>query len=360
MAQILLLGPDRERAVGVRSLLRKDGHQVAWLKSVDNWLGEERALRPDVVVAAVGTTAGVLGHRGANRGRFAAPLLFVQQESDFVRDPFVADRLVDRMASPYMGEELLGRVDALIRVRQVVRRESPGEALGRRQDSPRRLHGFGERVNSWLRARFPTMQKPVGPYLEVAARVADWADRRDAFEPGHAERVTSFCAMIAEGLGMEESETAGLLRAAMLHDIGKVALPVEMLHQQGPLEDSQVRMIQTHPARGAALLRALDPDEQVARVVLYHHECPDGGGYYGKSSEGIPKASYALAVAETYDAMTSSRVGATLSSDRALDRLREMRGSRYDSDCVDALVDLLKPRGACIPLSAETIPLSRT
>ena len=76
-----------------------------------------------------------------------------------------------------------------------------------------------------LGSRIPALSKPLEPYLEVAARVADWADRRDAFEPGHAERVTSFCAMMAETLRLDDHGTASLLRAAMLHDIGKVALP---------------------------------------------------------------------------------------------------------------------------------------
>jgi putative nucleotidyltransferase with HDIG domain len=206
-------------------------------------------------------------------------------------------------------------------------------------------------MSRWLRSRLPEQERPEGPYLEVAARVAEWADQRDTFTPGHAARVTSLCAMIAEGLRMGEEETSGLLRAAMLHDIGKVALPVELLHQRAPLEDEQRRLIRTHPARGATLLRALDRDESVARVVLYHHERPDGGGYYRKRPEGVPRAAFALAVAETYDAMTSSLRGETVDSATALDRLRSERGRGFDGECVDALVIALSPRLTSIPLS---------
>ena len=103
----------------------------------------------------------------------------------------------------------------------------------------------------------PRLCKPLDPYLAVANRVARWADRRDAYSPGHAERVTSFCAMIADGLDLGAGETAALLRAAMLHDIGKVALPVEVLHQKTPLLEEQVRWIRTHPKQGAALVRKL-------------------------------------------------------------------------------------------------------
>jgi putative nucleotidyltransferase with HDIG domain len=212
------------------------------------------------------------------------------------------------------------------------------------------LRGIGERLSALLRTRIPRIEKPLGPYLEVAARVAEWADRRDAFEPGHAERVTSFCAMIGEGLRLDAEETSSLLRAAMLHDIGKVALPFEVLHQRKPLDEPQQRMMRTHPQRGAALLRALDRDDAVADAIEYHHECPNGSGYYGKGEE-TPRTSRILAVAEVYDAMTSSRVKERLSRDEALERLEALKGEQLDADCVEALIDTLRPRAAAIPLS---------
>jgi HD-GYP domain-containing protein (c-di-GMP phosphodiesterase class II) len=211
---------------------------------------------------------------------------------------------------------------------------------------------IGKRVTALLGSRIPGYSKPLGPYLEVAARLADWADRRDAFEPGHAERVTGVCAMIAEGLHMSADETASLLRAAMLHDIGKIALPVEILHQSSPLEESQKRLIRTHPRRGAALLAALDRDDDVASTILYHHERPDGAGYYGLDSESTPVAAKVLALAEIYDAMTSCKLRTPIPSKRALDRLTELKGESVDSDSVEALVDRLRTRPKTIPLAS--------
>jgi putative nucleotidyltransferase with HDIG domain len=254
-----------------------------------------------------------------------------------------------------MGEELLGRVDALVRVRRVIQRDPALVGAGPGQppqaDSRERLRGLGGQVAALLGSRIPRLSKPLEAYLEVAARVADWADRRDAFEPGHAERVTSFCAMMAEALRLDDHGTASLLRAAMLHDIGKVALPIEMLHQKRPLEESQMRLIRTHPRKGAALLKALDRDEEVADTILYHHERPDGRGYYGISGGEIPLAARILAVAEVYDAMTSSRVRGPLSSEEAMQRLRSTRGQSLDGECVDALVDKLTPAPESIPLT---------
>lgn len=357
MAGILLLGPDRTRTGGLRTLLREDGHRVKWLRTVKDWPEIERGYLPELVVAAVESTDSVLipGKGGARR--FPAPLLFVQNETDFFRDIYLENRLVDRLESPFMSEELLARVDALIRVRRVVLRvgdsRSGAAENGTDEQGTRmgRMRSLGSGLAALLGSRIPRYSKPVGQYMEVAARVADWADHRDGFDPGHAERVSCFCGMIADGMNLSDGETSALLRAAMLHDIGKVAIPAELLRRQGPLEDDQMRLMRTHPQRGASLLRELDRDEDVARTILYHHERMDGSGYYGRKSEEVPMTARILAVAETYDAMTRSRVRETIEPETALHQLSEGRGDKFDGDCVDALEEALRPRRTTIPLS---------
>ena len=352
MANILLVGPQRDRVSGVRSLLRQDGHQVSCVRREDRWRDAEQEIRPDLVVAAVEDTDSVLDVRGSKARGFPPPLLFVQNEADFCHDPYLPTRLVDRITSPFLSEELLARIDALTRVRNVVMRDRTLPRDGA-EDEPagKPWKRIGKRLTALLGTRVPSYSKPLGPYLEVAARLADWADRRDAFEPGHAERVTGVCAMIAEGLHLGADETAWLCRAAMLHDIGKIAFPVEVLHQKTPLEESQKRLIRTHPRRGAALLTALDRDDDVAATILYHHERPDGAGYYGLDSDSTPVAAKVLALAEVYDAMTSCRLHTPLPSERALDRLTERKGETVDTDCVEALVDRLRKVPKTIPLA---------
>jgi putative nucleotidyltransferase with HDIG domain len=355
MSGILLVGRDRERARGVRTLLRQDGHEVTWTRAVPRWRDLEQEVRPDLVIAAVSSAGGVFeACRRSARG-FPPPLLFVQHEADATEEFHLEDRLVDRLVSPFDINELLARVDALIRLRRFVLRgrTEPHTRTGSRRSG---LKGLAGRVASVLGRRVPRLPKPREPYLEVVNRVAEWADRRDMFEPGHAERVTSLAALMADGLGLPDSEASALLRAAMLHDIGKVAVPVEVLCKLGPLEDEQMRLIRTHPERGAALLRALDPDDAVVNTVRYHHERVDGRGYYGKEGESVPLAARILAVAETYDAMTTSKVRETVSFDGALSILQEKRGSAFDADCVDALVHALRPRPTYVPLSDPGIP----
>jgi len=352
MAVILLVGSDRDWATGIRRLLREDGHRVAWERSVEEWRSHERETRPDLIVATVDSLDGVLATPARPVRGFPAPLLWVQQEAAISPDPYLEERLVDHISSPFLREELLGRVDALVRTRRVLMRQPDGGPRPVPGGGRQRLRQLGGRLAALLGSRVPKCEKPLAPYLEVAARIADWADRRDAFEPGHAERVTSSCAMISDILALPAEEGSALLRSAMLHDIGKVALPAEMLRQREPLAEGQRRLIRTHPRRGAALVRALDPDDVVADTILLHHERPDGSGYYGRSPEQVPRTARVLAVAEVFEGLTHSRLRPRFGRDEALDHLLLQRGSGLDAECVDALVHGLRRKRATIPLQS--------
>ncbi len=349
MPEILLIGDERERAESARSILRQDGHQVTWVRDVTAWREAERKAPADLIIAAVASAEPVLGAPGRPARGFPPPILFVQHGADAFRDVHLEERIVDRIESPFMAEEFLGRVDALIRVRRIVlrdgRTEPPADRVGPG------VRGWMRKIGAAMGRRVPPFPRIPAPYLEVAARVAEWTDRRDAFEPGHAERVASLCAMIADGFGLPDNEAAALLRAAMLHDIGKVCLPVEVLRQRGPLDEEHMRLVRKHAERGAALLRALDPDEEVAAAIHDHHEQVDGKGYHGKRGSSISRSARILAVAEAYDAMTTSLVRDRLTSERAQGVLRDRRGGQFDADCVDALVDALRPRPRSVALS---------
>src|SRR5262245_9439265 len=323
-----------------------DGPRGFPVRESERWREAEKDAAPEVVVLAAADPALYLSPAKASTHGFAAPVLLVQQATDETDAPHIEERIVDRIASPFAAEDLLGRVDALIRVRRVVLRHDGSDLM----DVGGAMSRMAMRFRALLSTKVPRYAKPPAPYLEVAARVADWSDRRDGFEPGHAERVTAFSAMIADELDLSDAAATSLLRAAMLHDIGKVALPVEILRRQGPLEDAQIRLLRSHAERGASILRALDPDEEVAESVLYHHEHVDGNGYFGRRGDEIPLHARILAVAEGYDAMTTSLVRKPLSGEAAIGLMQDRRGGQWDPTCVDALTRALRPRPRTVPL----------
>jgi HD-GYP domain-containing protein (c-di-GMP phosphodiesterase class II) len=111
-----------------------------------------------------------------------------------------------------------------------------------------------------------------------------------------------------------------------------------------------MRLLRTHADRGAAILRALDRDDSAAETILHHHEHVDGSGYHGRKGAAIPLSSRILAVAEGFDAMTTSLVRNRLSPDAAIGRMRELSGTQWDETCVDALVGALRPQPRTISL----------
>jgi putative nucleotidyltransferase with HDIG domain len=333
VARVLVVGPERARVREVSQLLRHGGHQVDVHLGTEGWGELESRVLPEVVIAPADATSVILAEAAGKSHRFPPPLLLIQHGDDLDRELDLDDRLVDRIVTPFERDELLGRIEALARVRRVVL--GTAAAPAEHALAPPRS-GIGNRLARFFGTGGPS-ERALGAYGEVAGRVGRWADRRDAFAPGHAERVTALCATMAEPLELCDEEMTTLLRAAMLHDIGKVAVPVEVLHQRAPLDEGQRSMIRTHPRRGAALLRQLSRDDGVANVILHHHEQPDGHGYYGVPGDAVPMAARILAVAEVYDGMTTTRLTRPLSSGEALLRLTELRGERLDADAVDAL-----------------------
>lgn len=351
MAEILLLGGDKSHTAGIRSLLRQDRHIVHLLRDAERWRHAASARDIELIVAAIRPSDrfSTTGDRWAEG--FRPPILFVQMDPSSTKAMPGDDRVVDQISFPFTAEDFLARVDALIRVRRAVRRlladpRCEDDAAKPRVPPEGSFWHFANRLSAILNARVTGFARPQAPYVGVATRVAAWSDRRDAFMPGHAERVSAFAALIANGIGLSRDETATTVRAARLHDIGKIALPIEVLRQRSPLAAAQRRLLQTHPERGAAILHSLNADAMVVDAIRYHHVRFDAGGHDLDGPSKVPRSARVLAVADVYDAMTSSEVLPALPEDVALEQLRGLRGGQLDPVCVDALFDARMPRPA--------------
>ena len=351
VAEILLLGGDKSHTSGIGTLLRQDRHIVHLLRDVERWRDAASARDIELIVAAIcpSNRISTTGNRWAEG--FRPPILFVELDRSSPKAMPGDDRVVDQISFPFTAEDLLARVDALIRVGRAVRRLLADPLCDDNAAKPSvppegSFWHFAIRVSSLLNARVTGFARPQAPYVGVATRVAAWSDRRDAFVPGHAERVSAFAALIANGIGLSRDETTTTVRAARLHDIGKIALPIEILRQRSPLAADQRRLLQTHPERGAAILHSLNADASIVDAIRYHHVRFDAGGHDLKPTGNVPRSARVLAVADVYDAMTSSEVLPALPEDVALERMRGFRGGQLDPVCVDALFDAVMRRPA--------------
>jgi HD-GYP domain-containing protein (c-di-GMP phosphodiesterase class II) len=157
-------------------------------------------------------------------------------------------------------------------------------------------------------------------------------EARDPATRGHGTRVTALAQAIAVRLGWDDARIDALRLGARLHDVGKLAISMRVLTKPGPLDEVELRLVRTHPLVGARLLGAVGPGRVALPYVLYHHERWDGGGYpTGRAGEDIPVEGRVLAVADAYDAMTSTRpYRRALSPEHALEEIESCAGTQFD------------------------------
>ncbi|CAL9443596.1 HD-GYP domain-containing protein [Streptomyces pilosus] len=165
-------------------------------------------------------------------------------------------------------------------------------------------------------------------------------DIKDGYTRGHSERVGRASMMIARELGLDDERVEVLRFAGILHDVGKLGVPTRLLTKNGPLTAEERRVIELHPEYGHEMVRGISFLGEARAAVLHHHERLDGSGYpYGLAGGQIPESARVVAVADAFDAMTSTR---SYSRARpvpvALEELRRCAGSHFDPRMVGALV----------------------
>jgi putative nucleotidyltransferase with HDIG domain len=181
----------------------------------------------------------------------------------------------------------------------------------------------------------------------AAASLAQAVDARDAYTGSHSERVSELAARIATRIGAPAGQVELTRLAGSLHDLGKLAIPEEILRKPGSLTESERLVLERHPQIGFRMLESLGVDP-VADWVLHHHERWDGTGYpEGLEGDEIPLGARIIFVADAFDAMTSDRVyRARLSTDDALAELARCAGTQFDPEIVSAFAEEVGPVAA--------------
>jgi len=180
---------------------------------------------------------------------------------------------------------------------------------------------------------------------------------RDGYTGRHTEETTALVSRVAIALGLGPEERREVDAVALLHDIGKIGTPNEILHKDGPLDDGEWEVMREHPVIGERILSAVPGLESIARAVRHEHERWDGGGYPdGLAGEEIPLASRIVLVCDAYHAMTSDRpYREAMARADAIAELRCHAGTQFDPAVVNALIDVL---GEDQPSRAETAPVA--
>lgn len=184
---------------------------------------------------------------------------------------------------------------------------------------------------------------------EMAARtILKALDAKDKYTYGHSMRVTYFSMVVGKELGLSDKEMYDLQLSALFHDIGKIGTPDAVLNKPTRLTDEEFQIMKQHPSDSYEILKGFSVFEKVARFAKHHHERYDGRGYPdGLKGNQIPLYSRIILIADTFDAMTSTRVYRKgLPYETAFEELLEFSGSQFDPKLAKAFIEGMRKEQA--------------
>ena len=247
------------------------------------------------------------------------------------------------LASIWLARTVAGPIDSLSRSLEHMTRE-------RAFDEPLAKTGFSLEIDA-LTGSFNEMMAAIrvaegdtrSAYVGTIRALAMTLDARDRYTAGHSERVSVLSVAVGRHLGLSEEDLEVLRLGALLHDIGKIGVPDEVLRKTGELTPEEFEAIKVHPTLGARILRSVPFLAPHIPIVELHHERPDGTGYpHQLRAEEIPLLARIVHVTDAFDAMTSARAyRPARSTPEALRELWRCAGTEFDAEAVQALAGTL-------------------
>lgn len=271
------------------------------------------------------------------------PVIFISalQETEDKVNAFKAGG-VDYIVKPFQMEEVLARVRTHMSLHEARRRLREAYA-----EVERRVE---ERTHELLEAKeqqFAAAQRLQESLVQTIEAIAIALEKRDPYTAGHQKRVSAIATEIGRKLGLPEDQVHGIRLGGLVHDIGKIHVPAEILSRPGRLSDPEMELIRTHPQVGYEIIQGIQLPWPVAQMVLQHQERYDGSGYpKGLKGEEILFEARILAVADVVEAMSSHRpYRPALGVEAALEEIETNLGLRYDPAVAGVALELFRDDG---------------
>ena len=250
----------------------------------------------------------------------------------------IASARIDKYISkPWQHDDLTLTMAALIRQYQLSREN---EAL------LTDLRGRNEELAAAVEELRTAKERSEKEFLLSIQSLAVALEAKDRYTAGHSERVARFSVLIGRKMGFSPQELEDLRSIALLHDIGKIGMADAVLNKPGALTDREFAILRDHPTIGAQILSPMGSFAPYILATKHHHERFDGRGYPdGLSADDLPLTVWIIAIADAFDAMTSTRPyrkGKPISF--ALQQLEMGKGTQFHPDCADAFVEILRER----------------
>lgn len=232
---------------------------------------------------------------------------------------------VDYITKPFQREEVLVRVRTHLNLRrmQTHLEELVDERTQELQSAAIKMHSI---------------------LLQTIKAIAITIEKRDPYTAGHQQRVADLAVTIAREMGLDEDKVEGIRLGALIHDIGKIYIPSEILNRPGRISDVEFQIIKMHSEVGYEIVKDVDFPWPVADMIYQHHERIDGSGYpQGLKGDEIIQEARIMSVADVVEAIASHRpYRPSMGIDSALEEIQKNRGRIYDPEVVDTCVKLFK------------------
>lgn len=335
--RVLVVEDEEANLVLLTGILKRGGFDdVRTLQDPRRTVEVFREYRPDIIVIdhhmPVMTGLDVIKLLRPHLPEYFPILMLTADDRQELRESALASGAKDFVTKPFNPTEVQLRVRNLLEARHF----------------QQLLKAQNERLEEMVQARTSQLESA---QIEMLVRLAKAAEFRDDESGEHVWRVAHTSAAIARELGRDPEEVDLLLRAARLHDVGKIAIPDGILLKPGRVTEAEFAVIKAHTSVGADLLSGgHSPLIKMAEVIaLTHHERWDGTGYpQGLRGEEIPIVGRILAVADTFDALTHDRIHRrAVSVKEAVDEIVAYRGTQFDPAVVDAFL-AIERRGELI------------
>ena len=192
-------------------------------------------------------------------------------------------------------------------------------------------------------AAIDDLQQAYQGVLEILVKFIDTADR---YTEAHSVRVSILSIEIARELSLSEAEIEDIRVAALLHDVGKLDVSIDVIRKAGKLDDEEWEQLKKHPEHGANIVEQMGSMlSNTVPIILFHHEQYNGNGYYGREGEQIPLGARIIAVADAFDAMTTDRpYQKARQTWEALEVIKKGEGEHFDPKVVEAFSSVMRRR----------------
>ncbi|MFC1511907.1 HD domain-containing phosphohydrolase [Candidatus Latescibacterota bacterium] len=323
---ILVINEEKQIRDILHSAIANEGYKCSNVVNAREALQLIKKNDVDVIINDVALSeASGLDFVGIVKENYNADVMVLTEFSEGIKyEEIIEKGACDFIQKPVSPKELLVRLQRVVKERTILSERN--------------------QVEEELRNSYKKLQNVL---KQTVVALSSTLEQRDPYTSGHQQRVSKLACTIAKEIGFSDNQIEGVQMAGLLHDIGKISIPIDILTKPTKINESEFNLIKEHPRNGFNILHEIEFEQPIAQIVYQHHEKLNGSGYPRRLiDKDIILEARILTVADVVEAMVSHRpYRPALGKKKALDEIIKNRGVLYDQKIVDITLNLIKNKG---------------